>query len=103
MLSVLRGCGALAAVAPEIDALYSHAAAGPQPDLGVAAAEALDRGARAGGRAGRADEQHPVDAPLLPVQFGILGRHMNIAAAQSLSTRIRAAAACAMRSFASWR
>ena len=82
MLAVLRRCGALREIAPELDGLFGLAAAGDQPDLGVATAAALDRGAQA--------------APPLSivVQFGIAARHLTLAQVESLTTRLHASAEC---------
>jgi tRNA nucleotidyltransferase (CCA-adding enzyme) len=76
MLAVLRRCGALREVAPELDGLFGAVGAGQQPDLGVATALALDRGAGAG-------------SPALTVQFGIAARHMTLAQAEALAARLR--------------
>ena len=84
MLAVLRRCGALGAVAPELDALHSQAATGVQPDLGVATSVALDRGAH---------RQVP-KALALPVQFGVAARHLGVAAAQALSARLKVGNDC---------
>ena len=89
MLAVLRRCGALVAVAPEIDAMFTEkeagaetgAGAGAQPDAGVEMAAALDRGSNAPRRS-------------LAIQFGIVGRRLTVDAIQSLSARIRAANDC---------
>ena len=81
MLAVLRRCGGLRAVAPEIDELFVQGAARAQPDLGVEVAAALDRGSNA-------------LQPSLPVQFGIIGRRLSVEAIQSLSVRIRVANDC---------
>ena len=83
MLAVLRRCGALREVAPELDGLFGGAAAGQQPDLGVRTALALDRGAAVEGA-----------PPALAVQFAIAARHLSIAHAETLAARLRVSADC---------
>ena len=82
MLAVLRRCGALREFAPEIDGLFGAAGARGEPDLGVATALALDRGAAAG------------DSPRLAVQFGITCRHLTLAQAVALGARLKVSADC---------
>ena len=81
MLAVLRRCGALVAIAPEIDAMFTETGARAQPDAGVEMAAALDRGSNAPRRS-------------LAIQFGVIGRRLTADAIQSLSARIRAANDC---------
>ena len=80
MLSVLRGCGALRVIGPEIDALYEQSACGMQPDLGVLTAHALECGAS-------------IDATL-PARYAILCRHLTVQAIGALSERWRASIDC---------
>jgi tRNA nucleotidyltransferase (CCA-adding enzyme) len=80
MLSILRTCGALREVAPEVDHLYGAPAAGDQPDVGIATATALDCGARR-------------EAPLV-VQYATLCRHLSPADADALSARLRPGTEC---------
>ena len=82
MLAVLRRCGALREVAPELDGLFGAAGARGEPDLGVATALALDRGAAAGG------------PPRLAVQFGIACRYLAPAQAAALAARLKVSADC---------
>ncbi|MBP8294724.1 MAG: multifunctional CCA tRNA nucleotidyl transferase/2'3'-cyclic phosphodiesterase/2'nucleotidase/phosphatase [Burkholderiales bacterium] len=82
MLAVLRRCGALRELAPELDGLFGAAGACGEPDLGVATALALDRGAAAGG------------APRLAVQFGVVCCHLTLAQAAALGTRLKVSADC---------
>lgn len=82
MLTVLRRCGALREVAPELDGLFGSAAAGQQPDPGVSTALALDRSAQAGASAA------------LAVQFGIVARHLTLAQAEALAARLRVSTEC---------
>jgi tRNA nucleotidyltransferase (CCA-adding enzyme) len=79
MLSVLRSCGALFAIAPEIDSLYARATSGAQPDLGVLMARALDRGA---------------SDPQLVVQYAIACRHLEPDQAIALAEHLRASIDC---------
>ena len=81
MLAVLRRCGALVAIAPEIDAMFTETGARAQPDAGVEMAAALDRGSNAPRRS-------------LAIQFGVIGRRLTADAIQSLSARIRVANDC---------
>ncbi|MEP7084307.1 MAG: multifunctional CCA tRNA nucleotidyl transferase/2'3'-cyclic phosphodiesterase/2'nucleotidase/phosphatase [Betaproteobacteria bacterium] len=82
MLAVLRRCGALHEVAAELDGLFGHPASGNQPDIGVATAVALDRGA------------HAATPPSLPVQFGVAVRHLTLSQLETLSGRLRASVEC---------
>ncbi|MEO8134682.1 MAG: multifunctional CCA tRNA nucleotidyl transferase/2'3'-cyclic phosphodiesterase/2'nucleotidase/phosphatase [Betaproteobacteria bacterium] len=82
MLTVLRRCGALAAIAPEVDRLFAQALPGRQPDSGVDTLEALDR------RATR------LPKPAVAVQFAIAARHLPAADALALATRLRAPLEC---------
>lgn len=82
MLAVLRRCGALREVAPELDELFGSVGAGQQPDLGVTTALALDRSASAGA------------PPALTVQFGIAARHLTLAQAEALAARLRVSTDC---------
>ena len=81
MLAVLRRCGALVAIAPEIEAMFTETGARAQPDAGVEMAAALDRGSNAPRRS-------------LAIQFGVIGRRLTADAIQSLSARIRVANDC---------
>jgi tRNA nucleotidyltransferase (CCA-adding enzyme) len=80
MLSVLRGCGALREVAPELDRLYGAPAAGDQPDVAIVTATALDCGARR-------------EVPLA-IQYATLCRHLSPADADALSARLRPGNEC---------
>ena len=82
LIAVLRRCGALREIAPELDGLFGLSAEGSQPDLGVATAIALDRGAQI------------VTPPLLAVQFGIAARHLTETQLESLAARMRASVEC---------
>lgn len=82
MLAVLRRCGALREVTPELDELFGAVATGRQPDLGVATALALD------GSAG-----NPT-VPATAVQFGIATRHMALARAEALAARLKVGTDC---------
>ena len=82
LLAVLRRCGALREVVPELDELFGAAGAGQQPDQGVATALALDRGAAAG------------FPPPLAVQFGVAARHLALAQVEAMATRLRVSADC---------
>lgn len=82
MLAVLRRCGALREIAPELDELFGSVGAGQQPDLGVTTALALDRSASAGA------------PPALTVQFGIAARHLTLAQAEALAARLRVSTDC---------
>lgn len=73
MFEVLRGCGALARVAPEVDALFDDADA-------AGALAALDAAAAAG-------------APL-EVRFAALSRFLDPLAVEALAARLKAPAAC---------
>ncbi len=84
MLAVLRRCGALREVAPELDGLFDSVGAGQQPDLGVTTALALDRGAGADASGLAA----------LAVQFGIAARHLTIAQAEALAARLLVSTEC---------
>ena len=86
LLAVLRRCGALREIAPELDTLFGAAAAGQQPDLGVATALALDRSASATVSAGA--------LPVLAVRFGIAARHLTLAQAEALAARLRVSTEC---------
>jgi tRNA nucleotidyltransferase (CCA-adding enzyme) len=74
MFDVLRECGALARVAPELDALLSGDGAGPT------ALAALDAAGRAGGS--------------LEVRFAALARALQPLAVEALASRLKAPAAC---------
>jgi tRNA nucleotidyltransferase (CCA-adding enzyme) len=74
MLAVLRECGALARIAPEIDALFESGADG------AAALAALDAAARAGGS--------------LEARFAALTRTLDPLAVEALTGRFKAPAAC---------
>lgn len=80
MFSVLRGCGALREVAPELDRLYGAPTAGDQPDVGIVTATALDCGAR---------RQVP-----LVIQYATLCRHLAPVDAYALSARLRPGNEC---------
>lgn len=82
MFTVLRRCGALREIAPEVDQLFARVAAGPQPDCGLAALHVLDR--RALG----------TPAPAVAVQYAILARHLTPEEALALATRLRAPIEC---------
>lgn len=82
MLAVLRRCAALREIAPELDGLFGLTAAGSQPDLGVATAAALDRGARSAA------------PPLLAVQFGVAVRRLTPEQLETLAARLRASVEC---------
>lgn len=82
MLAVLRRCGALREIAPELDGLFGAAGAGKQPDNGVATALALDRGV-------------VTAAPsALVAQFGIASRQLAAAQAEALAARLKVSAEC---------
>jgi tRNA nucleotidyltransferase (CCA-adding enzyme) len=74
MFEALRACGALARVAPEIDALFET------PDAAAAAMAALDAAADAG-------------SPL-ETRFAALARALDPAAVESFAARVKAPAAC---------
>lgn len=74
MFDVLRGCGALARVAAELDVLFECDGAGPT------ALAALDAAARAGGS--------------LEVRFAALARALEPLAVEALASRLKAPAAC---------
>jgi tRNA nucleotidyltransferase (CCA-adding enzyme) len=74
MLRVLRECGALARVAPEIDALFERG------ESREAALAALDAAAREGGS--------------LEVRFAALARALDPLAVEALAGRLKAPAAC---------
>ncbi len=74
MLEVLRECGALARVAPELDALFERAGAG------AAALAPLDAAAR--------------DGASLEVRFAAVARVLDPLAVEALATRLKAPAAC---------
>ena len=74
MFKVLRECGALARVMPEIDALFEPGASGG------AALDALDAAAQAGST--------------LDVRFAVLARTLDPLAVEALAERLRAPAAC---------
>ena len=81
MLAVLRRCGALREIAPEIDALYGAPSPGTiQPDLGIAVATALDCGSGRGAQ--------------LVVQYATLCRQLSAETALSLAGRLRASIEC---------
>jgi hypothetical protein len=80
MFSVLRGCGALREVAPEVDRLYGAPVAGEQPDAGIVTATALDCGAR---RSASVVEQ-----------YATLCRQLSPADADALSARLRPGTEC---------
>jgi tRNA nucleotidyltransferase (CCA-adding enzyme) len=80
MLSVLRTCGALREIAPELDSLYRRDSGGAQPDLGVATAHALDVGAA-------------IQARLI-VQYAVASRHLTVDEAAALAKRLRAPIDC---------
>jgi tRNA nucleotidyltransferase (CCA-adding enzyme) len=80
MLSVLRACGGLAAVMPEVDARYAAPAFGEQPDAGVETAIALDRAAA-------------LRSPL-PTRYAVLCRGLEPDAAERLAERLRAPKEC---------
>lgn len=82
MIAVLRRCGALREIAPELDGLFELSAVGNQPDLGVASAITLDRGAKM------------ATPPLLAVQFGIAARHLTETQLESLAARMRVSIEC---------
>ena len=73
MFEVLRECGALARVVPEIDALFAAGSA-------AAALHAVDAAAQAQGS--------------LEVRFSVLARSLDPLAAEALADRLRAPAAC---------
>lgn len=82
MFAVLRQCGALLEVAPELDGLFGASGPDLQTDLGLSTMRALDRGA------GR-------PLPLaLAVQFGVAGRHLGVQAAEALALRLKVSADC---------
>ncbi len=74
MFEVLRKCGALARVAPEIDALFER------EEAGSAALAALDAAARAGAS--------------LEVRFAALARTLDPLAVEALASRLKAPATC---------
>ena len=74
MLDVLRECGALSRIAPELDALLG------QDDAGAAARAALDAAARSGGS--------------LEVRFAALARTLDPLGVEALCGRFKAPAAC---------
>lgn len=82
MLAVLRRCGALREVAPELDGLFGSVGAGQQPDLGVATALALDRSASAAA------------PPALSVQFGIAACRLTLAQAEALAACLKVSTDC---------
>jgi tRNA nucleotidyltransferase (CCA-adding enzyme) len=74
MFEVLRECGALARVVPEVDALWD------EPETTVAALHALDATAQAGAS--------------LPARFAALARLLEPLAVESLSTRLKVPSDC---------
>lgn len=74
MLEVLRDCGALARVAPELDALFGDA------DSASGALAALDAAAAAG---------NPLE-----IRFAALARHLDPLAVEAVCGRLKAPAAC---------
>jgi tRNA nucleotidyltransferase (CCA-adding enzyme) len=80
MLAVLRECGALVEVVPELEGLYHRAAGDAGPDAGALTERALDNGAAA--------------TPRLAVQYAIASRHLNPEEAASLAQRLRASIEC---------
>ena len=82
MLEVLRSCGALAEIAPELDRLYRPDADNAQAGPAVLMETALDFGAA------RATEQP------LPVQYAIASRLLAEDDAAALAARLRAATEC---------
>ncbi|MEO7760891.1 MAG: multifunctional CCA tRNA nucleotidyl transferase/2'3'-cyclic phosphodiesterase/2'nucleotidase/phosphatase [Casimicrobiaceae bacterium] len=80
MLSVLRCCGVLREIAPELEFLFECNSPSGQAPLGVSTARALDCGARRN--------------PTLIVQYAICSRHLDIDAATTLAARLRASIDC---------
>jgi tRNA nucleotidyltransferase (CCA-adding enzyme) len=74
MFEVLRDCGALARVAPELNALWND------PGAAAQAMRALDAAARAGAT--------------LPARFAVLARWMDPLAVESLANRLKVPADC---------
>lgn len=80
MFSVLRGCGALREIAPEVDRLYGAPGAGDQPDAGIITSTALDCGASRNAT--------------VTVQYATLCRHLSPVDAEALSARLRPGNEC---------